>query len=674
MFENQLRELGKTGLKFYPMGLGTASFSGVNMTGSNKYQKPSEEQIDKLINSAIIETKASENNKLIIDTSSQYGESELRIGNYIKNNHNKIKDIYICTKWGLKFKSEDFAVQDYSLKNLKESLENSFKLLSKIDLYYIHTNPSVKPDVLKSILGENNEIINYFKAIKERKFEIKHLGISVSSEENLKFLIENKFLLKEIDVLQINADILLKNPKIARLLEYLDIGIIVNSIYRKGDLAKRDSQKGLQEIFSEVLDINKNIIILTGTSSIQHLKENFNYIKNHIEDDNIKISFYSQNLPPATILKVNKDLSSYFKIFNEKKSNLQSNYSKNLTNDNDLVINNIIDMLIGSLKTRIGAAPDESQRKILHNIVKFYVNESLPIDTILTWGPKKFFTGTEEEGYIDLSEILSFQTLILLSNNIKSIYPPSLRFYIFIEDFEGKFIEGNYLHDIFDSYISELEKLIKILRINSIVRIIRTQELILVNYNLEQLTDQLKKNYVCLREYWLESEKIGINNSEKLESYKKIQELGWFEKIGDDTRDYYLGRLNRILGDTKTHHEKVDMTVRLLACVLMHRQYNLLKVNNKSEAVKLSFLKISGGPKKLMNGRIDIRTIQSNISKKHLSPWTAKGCLRIKNDKVLPVLKRYRELKEIHKNFNNAEVNLENFNLKMQFKTSYLDE
>ena len=46
------------------------------------------------------------------------------------------------------------------------------------------------------------------------------------------------------------------------------------------------------------------------------------------------------------------------------------------------------------------------------------------------------------------------------------------------------------------------------------------------------------------------------------------------------------------------------MTVRLLACVLMHRQYNLLKVNNKSEPVKLSFLKISGGPKKLMNGRI----------------------------------------------------------------------
>ena len=75
------------------------------------------------------------------------------------------------------------------------------------------------------------------------------------------------------------------------------------------------------------------------------------------------------------------------------------------------------------------------------------------------------------------------------------------------------------------------------------------------------------------------------------------------------------------------------MTVRLLACVLIHRQYDLFKIHNKSEPVKLSFLKISGGPKKLMNGRIDIRTIPTNISKKHLSPWTAKGCLRLKKNK-----------------------------------------
>ena len=45
---------------------------------------------------------------------------------HFKVNMNKspiyqIKKIYICTKWGLKFKSDDFAVQDYSLKNLEQN-------------------------------------------------------------------------------------------------------------------------------------------------------------------------------------------------------------------------------------------------------------------------------------------------------------------------------------------------------------------------------------------------------------------------------------------------------------------------------------------------------------------------------------------------------------------------
>jgi len=669
MIENYLRKLGKA--EFHPMGLGTASFAGVNMVGSNNYQKPTDKKINELIDSALIETQASENNKLIIDTSAQYGESELKVGSYIKNNQDKIKKIYICTKWGLKFKSDDFAVQDYSLKNLKESLENSAKLLTKIDLYYIHTNPSVKPELLKSILDENNEIIHYLKKIKEEeKFGIKKLGISISSEENLKFLIKNKFLLKEIDVLQINANIILKNPKIIRQLEYLNIGIIINSIYRKGDLSKRNTPKGLQEIFSEVLEINKNAIILTGTSNAEHLKQNFNYVKSHIENDEIKISYYTQNFIPTTISKINEDLSSYFKIFNTKNSTFQK---KNTNSSKDFVINSIVDILVGSLKTRIGPEPDKEQRKLFCDIINFYVQANIPIDTILTWGPKKFFNG-QEENHIDLSEILSFQTLMLLNNKIKSVYTPGLQIYLFIENFEGKFIEGDHLENIFDSYISELEKLVKILRMSKIIRIIRTQDLILVNYNFEELTAQLKKNYDCLSKYWLESEKLGIDSSEKLESYKKIEELGWFEKIGHDTRDYYIGRLNKILGDTKTHLQKVDMTVRLLACVLVHRQYDLFKINNKSEPVKLSFLKISGGPKKLMNGRIDVRTIPTNISKSHISPWSAKGCLRMKNNKILPVLRRYNEVMKNQKNLNDGEITIEGSNLKISLKTNFLVE
>ena len=93
-----------------------------------------------------------------------------------------------------------------------------------------------------------------------------------------------------------------------------------------------------------------------------------------------------------------------------------------------------------------------------------------------------------------------------------------------------------------------------------------------------------------------------------------------------------------MLGDSKSVEEKKDMTIRLLSCVLMHRQFNVFKFNEDDDFVKLSFLKISGGPKKLMNGRLDIRTIPTNISKKHIAPWAAVGCVRFKKQKILPCL------------------------------------
>ena len=104
---------------------------------------------------------------------------------------------------------------------------------------------------------------------------------------------------------------------------------------------------------------------------------------------------------------------------------------------------------------------------------------------------------TKLQQHVDLSEVLSFQTLMLLNHKVTSIYSPGLHFDIFIEDFEGKFIEGAHLENTFDSYISELEKLVKILSMNKIIRIIRTQDLIMVNYNFKELTDQLNINYNC---------------------------------------------------------------------------------------------------------------------------------------------------------------------------------
>ena len=42
-----------------------------------------------------------------------------------------------------------------------------------------------------------------------------------------------------------------------------------------------------------------------------------------------------------------------------------------------------------------------------------------------------------------------------------------------------------------------------------------------------------------------------------------------------------------MLGNTKTREEKIDMTVRLLSCVLIHRQFGVFKVNDFKDPVKI---------------------------------------------------------------------------------------
>ena len=282
---NIYRKLGKTNSFFFPLGLGTASFAGVNMVGEKNYKKPSDSEISLLINSALKNIDASEDNQLILDTSNQYGESEKRISRYIKKNPKTVKKFFICTKWGLKFKEDNFAVCDYSIKNLKISLEQSLKLLQKIDLYYIHTNPSINYKKLSNILDKKNETILYLNEIKKNNYGgIKYLGISISNSENLEFLLENKYLLSNFDVLQINSNILFENPKIMEKIYSLKIGIILNSVYRKGNKAVINKKDGLCNLFYKILDSNKNVIVLTGTKSIDHLRQNIDYVKYYLEN------------------------------------------------------------------------------------------------------------------------------------------------------------------------------------------------------------------------------------------------------------------------------------------------------------------------------------------------------------------------------------------------------
>jgi hypothetical protein len=73
-----------------------------------------------------------------------------------------------------------------------------------------------------------------------------------------------------------------------------------------------------------------------------------------------------------------------------------------------------------------------------------------------------------------------------------------------------------------------------------------------------------------------------------------------------------------------------------------------------------------------MDGRIDIRTMPTDVSKKHIAPWAAKGCLRIKNDQVLPSLSRWRELLDKSCTPIRGKIIFERAHRKICFDTNFL--
>ncbi len=652
---------------FFPLGIGTASFAGVNMVGDNNYHEPEKKDVEKFLNYAFDLYGKHGLDMLMIDTSSQYGKSEKKLSEYFNNNPDKLNKTYLSTKWGLKFDKDNFNIQDYSLKNLNETFKNSLKLLKKIDLFYLHTNPDVSISTLKKIIDNESEIYKRLIELKKKNIGgISHLGISISSAENLEYIIENNKLINEFDVIQVNSNLISLRPDFQRRLNLLDKIIVLNSLYRKGDKYKRSSIDGRKEIFFDALNSCNNPIILTGTKSESHLKESFSIVSNYKESVPFLIEVSSEDSSNEN-MKIEKNLNDYFRNLN----NISDKKNEIGKVDEKDVIKYISNCFVGSLKTRIGPSPDEKQYKILYDIIEYYVKNKIPVQTILTWGPKKFFSGKEESN-IDLSELISIQTLYEINKKICEKYPYGAIFTIFIEDYEGKFIEGNHLEIIFDKYITSFEKLVKITNLQNIIKIIRTQDLLKTNFDINIVNSKLNDNYSKLKNYWIESETRGIEGSENFESYKQINKIGWYEKIGNDTRDYYIKRLDRILGDTKTKNQKIDMTVRLLACVLIHRQFNVFKVNEHKNPVKLSFLKISGGPKKLMDGRVDIRTLPTNISKKHISAWAAKGCLKIKNNIYSPCLFSWQEVYKEKKKFKFFEICIKNMYNKIKFGVSVL--
>jgi aryl-alcohol dehydrogenase-like predicted oxidoreductase len=127
------RELGSTGLKVFPLGLGTVKLGrNRDVKYPDRFELPDDSTIDRLLHRAI------ELGINFIDTAPAYGNSEERLGPFVATHRD---EIVLCSKAGESWGPEG-STHDFSGASLERSVEESLRRLrtDHLDLLLLHSD------------------------------------------------------------------------------------------------------------------------------------------------------------------------------------------------------------------------------------------------------------------------------------------------------------------------------------------------------------------------------------------------------------------------------------------------------------------------------------------------------------------------------------------------------
>lgn len=254
--ENHLRKFGKTGLRFFALGLGTVWFGRKWPMDNPSYVYPEPDEIARHLDAAF-QTMGNEGGTVMIDTAAAYGTSEEKLGAYFAARPDLFAKAFIATKWGEEFDiAAGMSKIDHSRKNYEASVERSLVRLGKIDLLYIH---GATLEVLRdrSLVGAM------------MSSDIPHSGASISKEDVLQAAL-TEGLLRGFDVVQMPAWLFMQRQDLAEKLAEQGKAIVLNSPIRWG------KEKAPKDIYSELFRDPKVSVVLTGTR--HHLSETVGYV------------------------------------------------------------------------------------------------------------------------------------------------------------------------------------------------------------------------------------------------------------------------------------------------------------------------------------------------------------------------------------------------------------
>jgi len=248
------RELGKTGLKAFPLGLGTVKIGrNLDVKYPDAFDLPDDRQVSALLEAALDEGIA------FIDTAPAYGESERRLGDFVRRNRERI---VLCSKAGEEF-LDGRSHFDFSADALVESARRSLQRLQTdhLDLLLLHS------DGRDQVIIEQTDALEGLRRIREAGMA-RAVGISAKTAQGV------RLAAAELDAVMApfgpgHPDL---GPELANA-RAQGCATLAIKVLGQGHALRDGQGDPVQEALDFVLGTDGIDLAVIGTLSVQHLRD-----------------------------------------------------------------------------------------------------------------------------------------------------------------------------------------------------------------------------------------------------------------------------------------------------------------------------------------------------------------------------------------------------------------
>eukprot|EP00041_Stephanoeca_diplocostata_P008363 m.124431 g.124431 ORF g.124431 m.124431 type:complete len:262 (+) comp17284_c0_seq1:44-829(+) len=257
------------------IGIGTIWCGRVWPPGNTSYVAPTQNEVNAYLSRACLLLPPNSAQNIMLDTAEGYGQSEDKVGQWLKENAAISSNILIATKFGENYDAEtaETAV-DLSPQAALACLEKSTEKLGRVDIFYSHITSQVSSQTARDVLQDSELKQLLLKLRKDEK--VKMIGTSLSHKDVILEALEKGWL-SDFDVVQLPAFICVEDSGVVEQCVAQGIMVVVNSPIRKMKALKVNVPDTPQQMYHEVLKIKGISCCLTGTRT--HLDETIGYLQ-----------------------------------------------------------------------------------------------------------------------------------------------------------------------------------------------------------------------------------------------------------------------------------------------------------------------------------------------------------------------------------------------------------